>query len=117
LQEEKLGSMVNSSGMDISPCIAHDGSYLIFSSVRPGAFSIQDLYICFKKGDTGWTDPVNMEITGAGINIDGYNQVCPSLSPDGKFLFFGNHAQSGDTRDIYWVSTKVIEDIKKEVFK
>jgi Tol biopolymer transport system component len=116
LKAENLGPIINSTGMDLSPCIAPDGSYLIFSSVRPGAFSIQDLYICFNKGDTGWTDPVNMEITGARINIAGYNQVCPSLSPDGKFLFFCNHAQSGDKRDIYWVSTKVIDDIKKEVF-
>jgi Tol biopolymer transport system component len=116
IKAEDLGSVVNSPQMDLSPCIAPDGSYLIFSSDRPGGISIQDLYICFNKGGNEWTAPVNMEITGAKINIAGYNQSCPSLSPDGKYMFFCNHSHSRDKIDIYWVSTKVIEDIKKAVF-
>jgi ankyrin repeat protein len=99
--------------MDISPCIAPDGSYLIFSSTRPGGYSVQDLYICFYKGNNEWTAPVNMNSSDAKINIEGYNQVSPSLSPDGKFLFFCNHAHSGNTIDIYWVSITVIDNIKK----
>ncbi len=116
LKAENLGPIVNSPEMDVSPCIAPDGSYLIFSSSRPGGRSIQDLYICFNKGNNEWTAPVNMEISCAGINTAGYNKLCPSLSPDGKFLFFCNHAHDRSKIDIYWVSTKVIDDIKKEVF-
>lgn len=116
LKAENLGPVVNSPQIDLSPCIAPDGSYLIFSSARPGAYSIQDLYICFNKGNDEWTAPVNMEISGARINIAGYNQSCPSLSPDGKYLFFCNHSHSRDKIDIYWVCTKVIDDLKKEVF-
>jgi Tol biopolymer transport system component len=116
LMAENPGPIVNSAKMDVSPCIAPDGSYLIFSSDRPGGLSIQDLYICFNKGNNKWSAPVNMEISGAGINIAGFSQSCPSLSPDGKYLFFCNHSHSGEKIDIYWVSAKVIDEIKKEVF-
>lgn len=116
LQAENLGVIVNSSSSDISPCIAPDESFLIFSSDRPGGYGFQDLYICFNKGNNRWTTPVNMERRGAKINIPGRHQLVPSLSPDGKYLFFARHSHDGQTSDIYWVSTKVIDDIKKEVF-
>ena len=51
-----------------------------------------------------------MEMTGAGINLKNTASGDASLSPDGRFLFF---SRSGD---IYWVSTKIIDDIKKGVF-
>jgi hypothetical protein len=111
-----LGKTVNSAYNDAWTCVAPDESFLIFSSDRPGDFGNQDLYICFKKNINDWSTSVNMEINGAGINISHQHQFNPSLSPDGKFLFFGRHTESGDKCDIYWVSTKVIDDIKKEVF-
>ncbi|MGA7722939.1 MAG: hypothetical protein WCA84_17365 [Ignavibacteriaceae bacterium] len=39
------------------------------------------------------------------------------ISPDLKFLFFSHWAvtATGETADIYWVSTNIIDDIKKEV--
>jgi Tol biopolymer transport system component len=114
-QVENLGPTVNSSQMDVSPCISPDGSYIIFSSARLGGVSGQDLYISFDNGDNGWTEPVNMEVTGAGINIAGYNQTSPSLSPDGKYLFYCNHAHSGNPIDIYWVSTVIIDSLKSVV--
>jgi Tol biopolymer transport system component len=116
LQAENLGPIVNSTEMDLTPCIAHDGSYLIFSSTRPGGYGNQDLYICFNKGNSSWTVPVNMERSGAKINIAHYAHFGPTLSPDGKYLFFTRHNGAGDKLDIYWVSTKVIDEIRKEVF-
>ncbi len=35
---------------------------------------------------------------------------CPSISPDGKYLFFEN--SQGDDGDIYWVDTKIAEALK-----
>jgi hypothetical protein len=110
LQVENLGTTVNSDAWDASPCIAPDESYLIFISERPGGYGYSDLYITYKKEDGGWTKPANMEMTGAGINFKNTATGDPSLSPDGRFLFISRNG------DIYWVSTKVIEDIKKEVF-
>ena len=112
-QAENLGSKVNASGQDSYPCVAHDGSFLIFSSTRSGKIGYQDLYICFDKGNDEWTVPVNMEINGAGINVSSQHQAYPSLSPDGRFLFFTRHTASGDIEDIYWISTSIIDTLKK----
>jgi len=51
-----------------------------------------------------------MEIRKAGINVKNAATGSATLSPDGRCLFF---SRSGD---IYWVSTKIIGDMKKEVF-
>jgi Tol biopolymer transport system component len=112
LQAVNLGSTVNSGGDDFSPCIAHDGSYLIFASTRN---SDQDLFICFSKENNEWTKPINMNSVGAKINFPGFSEKDPSLSPDGKYLFFNHHTSSNlrDIIDIYWVSTQIIVGLKK----
>jgi hypothetical protein len=107
---ENLGSPVNSSAWDWGPCVAPDGSYLIFTSERSGGYGYSDLYVIFKKENDSWTSPVNMEWSKAGINLKKAGTGNATLSPDGRFLFF---SRSGD---IYWVSTKIIIDIKNEVF-
>jgi hypothetical protein len=115
LQVENLGSIVNSTSYDFHPCIAPDGSYLIFSSARFGRAGKAHLYISFNKGNDEWTAPVDMNMSGAQINDNSSHHMNPSLSPDGKFLFFARHEKE-TIMDIYWVSTKVIDDIKREVF-
>ena len=110
LQVENMGANVNSSSWDADSYVSPDGSYFIFVSERPGGQSYCDLYITFKKENNEWTEPVNMAQNGNGINIKGTASVGPSLSPDGKFLFF---SRSGD---IYWISAKVIDDIKNKLF-
>ncbi len=107
IQAENLGLAVNSKTYDITPCIAPDGSYLIFTSYRRGP----DLYVTFKDGKGGWTIPVNMK----RINTSA-EESDPTLSPDGRFLFFTRGHAGVEPQDIYWVSTKIIDDIKKEVF-
>jgi uncharacterized protein (TIGR02145 family) len=109
-QAEDLGSIVNSGITQATPCIAPDGSYLIFSRLineRPS------LVISFNKGNDVWTVPVDMDRSGAGINI--LNQISPLLSPDGKYLFFNRHTGFPITNiaDIYWVSTSIIDTLKK----
>jgi len=70
-----------------------------------------DLFISFRLPDRNWTDPVNM---GSPINT-GQMERFSSLSPDGKYLFFTRDTPGYD-EDVYWVSAKVIDDIKREVF-
>ena len=107
-----------------------DESYLIFSSDRPGELGEGDLYISFKGKDNEWIEPLNM---GDKIN-SAFHDVAPYVSPDGKYLFFcsfrPNPRPIGGKRltlreiqeildgpgngrgDIYWVSAKVIENLK-----
>lgn len=46
---------------------------------------------------------------GAKINTPG-NEICPVVTPDGKYLFF-NSTRSG-VQNAYWVDAKIIEDLK-----
>tara|TARA_Y100001935_G_scaffold255672_1_gene271389 strand:+ start:225725 stop:226615 length:891 start_codon:yes stop_codon:yes gene_type:complete len=107
----KLPSPVNTEFNDCDPLIAPDESYLIFHSDRPGGFGDHDLYITFRQGVNEWSTPVNM---GDQINTGGW-EMGPSLSPDGKFLFF-TRREAWDTTEpsrIYWVSTGIIDRIKE----
>lgn len=115
---ENLGNIINSTTADFHPCIAPDGSYLIFSSWRSGGYTEQDLFISFRKMNNEWTVPVSMERTGAKINVQGFWNLCPSISPDGKYLFYCHHtsSESRDKIDIYWVSTHVVVGLKKIAF-
>jgi uncharacterized protein (TIGR02145 family) len=115
-QAVSLGSNVNSNEQDSYPCVAPDGSYLIFSSTRSGSHGNQDLYICFNKGNNKLTAPINMERSGAKINIANSFQDYPSLSPDGKFLFFRRANFDFSTTNVYWVSTHIIDTLKKIAF-
>ena len=111
---ENLGPVINSTQRNLTPCIAPDGSYLIFTQSDT---SYEYLCISFDKGNSQWTEPVNMDMDGARINISTY-QNRPSLSPDGKYLFFNSHgAGNAGISDIYWVSTEIIANIRNEVIK
>jgi Tol biopolymer transport system component len=99
---------VNSEAYDYDPLIAPDESFLIFSSRREGGFGGPDLYICFKKEDGGWTKAKNM---GETINSD-TGDYAPTLTPDGKYFFFTSN--KAGTSDIYWVSSKVIDNLRKK---
>jgi Tol biopolymer transport system component len=106
---ENLGTKVNSPSFDYSSCVAPDGSFLIFTSTRSGA---PDLYVTFSNGNGGWTVPVNMKI----INTDA-EESDPSLSPDGRYLFFTRGHGGVEPQDIYWVSTGIIGKLKAEALK
>lgn len=106
----KLPSSINTEYNDCDPLIAPDESYLIFHSDRPGGYGEHDLYITFRKGENKWTEPVNM---GKEINTSGW-EMGPSLSPDGKYLFF-TRRKSWDTKEpskIFWVDIAIIEKHK-----
>jgi hypothetical protein len=115
---ENFCSNLNTSSFEGTPLVSSDGSFLIFSSKRPGGYGKQDLYISFKTDSNSWTHPVNLEKSGAKININGFSQVIPALSPDNKYLFFCRHNGTFPFyMKIYWVSTSIIDDLKKDVFK
>ncbi len=110
LQVENLDTIVNTSSSEYGSLIAPDGSFLIFSSERPGGFGNSDLYVTFQRGNGTWTKAMTLERNGAGINVKDTGSCDPSLSPDGRFLFFTIGGQ------VHWISTKIIAEIKKEVF-
>jgi hypothetical protein len=102
-----LPEPLNSGGSDVCPYCAPDESYLIFCSTdRKEGFGKGDLYICYKRIDGKWTDPVNM---GPQINSPA-QEWCPMVSKDGRYLFFLSF-RSGRCRP-YWVSAKIIDALR-----
>ncbi|MCK4551560.1 MAG: PD40 domain-containing protein [Tenericutes bacterium] len=114
-EAENLGNVVNSENMDFSPLISSDGSFMIFGSDRFGRRGLAHLYISFIDKDGLWTEPVDLNVSGAEINDNQANQSCPALSPDGSYLFFMRHYDI-TTMNVYWASTSFIDDIRKIVF-
>lgn len=104
---ENLGAAVNSGQNDATPCIARDGSYLIFESNRPGGMGLVDLYISLNQGGV-WTAARNL---GAPINTSWFDDGA-FVSPDGKYLFFNRRKSFMTTvkTDIWWVDARAALD-------
>jgi len=78
------------------PCIAPDGSYIVFD-IEGG----RHLFVSFKGRDGMWGEAIDLAEHG----IDAKAGIA-SISPDGNYLFFGQND------DIYWVSTQVLEVLR-----
>lgn len=78
-------------GQQAHPCIAPDGSYIIFDKWG------EDLYVSFKKPDGTWNKAIRLLEYGFDVKAGG-----PRISPCGKYLFFHLHG------DIWWVSIDAI---------
>lgn len=74
-----------------------------------------DVYVYFKNQDGTWTKPINL---GIAVNSS-FNEKCPSITPDGKYLFFGRDERSEGPglSNMHWVSTEVIHKLKMSYFK
>jgi Tol biopolymer transport system component len=98
---EPLDEAINVPGaIDYTPYISSDESFLLFSSNRPLIGDKEDMHIhiSFRKGEGTWSTPVKICDIEARF---------PSISPDGKYIFF-----CGDDGNIYWVDVKIIEPLK-----
>ncbi len=126
-----LGDSVNTEGGEFNSFISPDGDFIMFTSMGWGrGIGGGDLWICFRKADGSWTRARNM---GAAVNSPNF-EFCPSLTPDGKYLFFTSNrtqypaysetalsyndiikrleAPGNGGHDIYWVDAKVIDELR-----
>jgi len=139
-EPEKLPEAVNRGGKIYNACVSPDENYLVgcvpgrTDTVTPGA---SEYYVFFRSADGGWNEGANL---GEGVNFRGSEAISPSISPDGKYLFFaaarktaldrwkGRPMAFPDLRelaavpqnglaDIYWVDTRVIEELEKSIRK
>lgn len=101
-KKKALGGGVNHPSPGAHPCIAPDESFIVFDSKRKDNPEDSDLYVCFKKKDGSWSTAVNL---GEMVNTS-TSEIGAALSPDGKYLFYQSRG------DIYWVSVKLIEELK-----
>ena len=67
-----------------------------------------DIYVCFKEKSEKWTKPINL---GNKINSE-FDETCPSLTPDGNYLFFSRYNEENELSNFYWVSSEIIENLR-----
>ncbi|MEP0365991.1 MAG: OmpA family protein [Cyclobacteriaceae bacterium] len=80
--------------------ISADGRILIFTSCDAGrTFGNCDLFVSYKQGDQ-WSKPENM---GAVVNSK-YWDSQPSLSPDGRVLYFSSNRIGGFGKRDIWMT-------------
>jgi OOP family OmpA-OmpF porin len=93
-----VSPIINSPENEGTCSVSADGRQIIFTSCRGRAgFGGCDLFMSEKKGDE-WSTPVNL---GAGVN-SGYWESQPSLSADGRVLYFASERRGGrGGKDIY----------------
>lgn len=104
-----LGNQFAIGTYNAHPFIAPDESYIIWDSIRADGFGGSDLYISFRTTNRTWGPAINMGGKINTMNKENY----PSVSSDGKYLFFDRRAlTNSDDVDIYWVDTKIIETLR-----
>ncbi len=83
----KLDETINTQkGYEIAASITNDGNTVYFASDRPGGFGGIDLYMSNRLPNGKFGPSTNL---GNEINSDA-DEDFPSLSPDGKTLFFSS---------------------------
>jgi hypothetical protein len=83
------------------PFIAPDESFLLIDAQTSGPLK-PELYVSFRRADGTWTPARKL---GPAINTTA-TEYAPSVSPDGKYLFF--HRLDGVDGQIYWVDVRMI---------
>jgi Tol biopolymer transport system component len=100
---EKLEDNINYVKSPAHPFVAQDESYILYDGEIDNR---REIYVSYKKSDGTWTKGVKFK---EAINTE-YGEMCPNVSPDGKYFFF--QSRRAGTMDIYWVSSKIIEELK-----
>ena len=84
------------------PTISPDGNTLYFGSDRPDGYGGSDIWVSYRIGK-GWTEPENL---GSVINSP-YNEAGPSISDDGRILYFSSNRPGGYGGIDLYMSRKV----------
>ncbi|MFT4031645.1 MAG: OmpA family protein [Siphonobacter sp.] len=99
-----LPGEINTTENEGTTAISADGRTLVFtvcqSRLRRG-FGNCDLYVSYRQGDE-WTTPENL---GPNINSSAWDSQ-PSLSADGRILFFVSDRTGGIGKRDIWMSRK-----------
>lgn len=102
LRAMEMGSPINTVGNEGAQCISPDGKTMYFTACnRTDGFGSCDLYIAEKKGER-WGIPKNMGII---VNSEKWDSQ-PSISSDGKTLYFASAREGSNGNMDIWMTTK-----------
>lgn len=97
---KSAGSPLNTPDNEGAQTITADGRYMVFTACnRRDGIGRCDLYETVREGDT-WSIPVNM---GAPVNTK-YRETQPSISADGRTLYFASDRPGGKGYHDIWVA-------------
>jgi outer membrane protein OmpA-like peptidoglycan-associated protein len=89
---KNMGKTLNTPFNEGAQCISSDGRFCIFTACqREDGFGSCDLYISYRRG-RNWLTPINL---GSKVNTKKWESK-PSLSADGKYLYFSRGIQEGN---------------------
>jgi len=132
-QPELLPPQVNCGTNRFNVFVAPDETFVIVPAVgRDDSLGGVDYYVVFRGDDDTWSEPVNL---GPAVNQPAGREWSASLSPDGEYLFFMSSRSDEEaglpltgrsitelldlstrpgqgSSDIWWVSAKVIEQLR-----
>jgi len=98
LSKNNFVSKINTEGVEMGACLSSDGNILYFASDRKGGRGGLDIYKIQKDESGNWSNPENL---GSTINTV-YDENFPSLSINGKKMYFASKGHSGiGEYDIY----------------
>ena len=94
----------NTAFEDGQPNLRRDGRELFFFSNRPGTLGLADIYGATRATTSDpWSTPVNL---GPTVNSGDGADTRPSLSWDGKTLYFGSTRPGGNGSADHYVTTR-----------
>lgn len=102
LQPQSISNNINTTENEGTCTISADGRRLIFTSCQNGYSGNCDLYESIKTGEQ-WSKPVNL---GPNVNSADWESH-PTLSADGRTLYFVSDRKGGFGRNDIWYSTLV----------
>jgi len=108
---EKLSGMINSELNDNNPYISPNGDYLIFSRSKDGRLFDGGLFISFRLNSDNWSMAKPLK---QYLNFK-HAGNCAIITQNEKYLFFLDAFEGEWQR--YWVSTKIIEELKPKDLK
>jgi len=101
-----IGPPISTPGREEMPYVAADGSYMLFASdSHAGHLGNIDLYLSIRQPDGAWGKPIHLPPPVNSVHQDIY----PSMSPDGRYLFF--LSTRGGGHNAYWVDASVVTDL------
>ncbi|WP_394203534.1 hypothetical protein [Shewanella waksmanii] len=116
--ENKNGEFLTPKPMDIEfgihGYISPNEDYLLVNAPNKDNQDRKDhdIFVYFKEKNGSWSKPLNL---GLAVNTH-HTESVARITPDGKFLFFGRYNEPSGASNIYWVSTQVIHELKKQYF-
>ena len=107
---KELGSPINTDRNEGAQSLSVDGRVMYFTACnREDGYGSCDIYVAVREGDR-WRTPVNL---GPPINT-GVWEAQPSISPDGRTLYFVSNRSGGYGNMDIWKSVQNVHGIWTE---